>query len=342
MAKVVLHGGVTYNAFGVDEGHFQSGSHDTLKSNYFGTYTWNESTRMLANFSGTLSGSNFEGSFENIDRFQIYKTIGEKDKLYKVYETDTPTQRVIEDFTVGDLCDYQYYIYPICKGTLSIEATDGNTYDVDVETIVPLVSDKVQMSEGMVSVVGLIQDDDDPTVYSVDEDNVWLIYLNLSDDGYSLNTDKTFYQTQDTYGKLSGGNRKQRSISISGLIGKFDCATESYVDTYDYIIDWETFAASNNMKMLIDLRGIITIGDIDVNPSFSYEETDKHEASVNFSFIQLNDIQNITVLGRHLPVNPLYYEYLAESTPKILTDTMDNDTTDDTTDDYHEYLAVPL
>ena len=67
-------------------------------------------------------------------------------------------------------------------------------------------------------------------------------------------------------------------MSITGLLGKIDCSGDSqYIDTYDDIINWENFVSSNSLKMLIDLRGLITIGDTDANPTFQYDTNDNHD-----------------------------------------------------------------
>ena len=331
MAKLTLYGGATYNLAGINENVdlTDQSFRDMFDANKCGDYQWLSNTKLLANFNENLSGSNFGGDFGNIVRFEVYKTIGEKSRLHKVCTTSNALQRVVEDFTVGDLCDYQYFVYAVCENAIKVDDKE-----VKVETIVPIVSEIIQLNTGVVSVIGLKEAGDN--TYIIDENNVWQIRYNLENTGYTLNTDKTFYQTQHTYGKSSGGNRKQRSIPISGLLGKIDCSTQEFYDTYDYIIDWETFVASNTPKMLIDLRGIITIGDIDVNPQLSYQDTSKHEASVSFTFIQLNSIDNVDVLGRILPVNPLYYTYLAVSEGALLKEDRDNP------DKLHSWLTSPL
>lgn len=313
--SVKLYGGVTYHLFGIDEG---SHSDNEEFKQYFtdtklGSYAWNTSTKLLANFNNNLNGGNYGGNFKNIKRFKIYKTIGNKNKLYKVAETNSPMQRIVEDFTVGDLCDYQYYIYAVCDNVINI-----NGEQICVETLSPIISEPIKLKRGVVSVIGLTEVG--KNTYAIDEDNVWQLQLNVTNDGYTLNTDKTFYQTQNTYGKSSGGNRKQRSIPIKGLLGKINCSNGEYTDTYDDILDWENFAASNSLKMLIDLRGIITFGEINIDPSIGYENTSNHEASVSFTFNQLNSIDNIDVLGRVLPINPIYYTYLAGSENALLKD----------------------
>ena len=215
---------------------------------------------------------------------------------------------------------------------------DVNGVQVNIKTISPLVSDKIQLHRGTVSVIGLVPTEED-NIYTIDEDNIWQLDINLTNDGYTLNTDKTFYQTQNAYGKATGGNRKQRTMSITGLLGKIDCSGDSqYIDTYDDIINWENFVSSNSLKMLIDLRGLITIGDTDANPTFQYDTNDNHDVSVTFTFNQLNDIDTVDVLGMTLPINPLYYEYLADSEGALLKDTVEVDSDNK----YHEYLASPL
>ena len=333
MAKVKLFGGVTYCAFGVDEGSHSQEMIQTPPTQTYGNYNWNTDTRMLSNFNDSLSGSNFDGSYENIDHFEVYKTLGESNRLHKVCQTENSAQRVIEDFTVGDLCDYKYNIFAVCKNTMTVNDTE-----VNVETISPFVSDKIQLHRGVISVIGLVPTDKENT-YTIDEDNIWQLDINVTNDGYTLNTDKTFYQTQNAYGKATGGNRKQRTMSITGLLGKIDCSNDSeYVDTYDDIINWENFVSSNSLKMLIDLRGLITIGDTDVNPTFQYDTNDNHDVSVTFTFNQLNDIDTVDVLGMTLPINPLYYEYLADSEGALLKDTVEVDSNNK----YHEFLASPL
>ena len=126
-------------------------------------------------------------------------------------------------------------------------------------------------------------------------------------------------------------------MSITGLLGKIDCSGDNqYVDTYDDIINWENFVSSNSLKMLIDLRGLITIGDTDANPTFQYDTNDNHDVSVTFTFNQLNDIDTVDVLGMTLPINPLYYEYLADSEGALLKDTVEVDSNNK----YHEYLLL--
>ena len=72
MAKVKLFGGVTYNAFGVDEGSHSDDLKETLTQAY-GNYSWNSNTKLLANFNDTLSGSNFDVHMKILTIFKFIK-----------------------------------------------------------------------------------------------------------------------------------------------------------------------------------------------------------------------------------------------------------------------------
>ena len=86
--------------------------------------------------------------------------------------------------------------------------------------------------------------------------------------------------------------------NIKGLLGKIDCETKQYSDTYDYIKEWMVFARTNSLKLLIDLRGFIIPCDIK-NNSVSYSEQSLN-AEVTFDIEQLNDLDNVEIHGRPL------------------------------------------
>ena len=132
----------------------------------------------------------------------------------------------------------------------------------------------------------------------MDIDNIWHLKLNLTDSGLTQTIDKTFYTNQSMYSKMSGGNNAAITKNVKGLLGKIDCETKQYSDTYDYIKEWMVFARTNSLKLLIDLRGFIIPCDIK-NNSVSYSEQSLN-AEVTFDIEQLNDLDNIEIHGRPL------------------------------------------
>lgn len=266
------------------------------------TQVWDENTVLCVNFNNSqLSGSNFEGSYGDVSHFKIYKTLGKQPKLYKVFTSLSANVSTVEDFSVGSACPYTYYIYSVCKQKDGTE-TIGNV----------IQSAPITLNDGIVRIIGLIQDEKDFNTYYIDMNNIWNLSLNLSDTGFTNNMAKTFTDTMHQYPKEVKGNGNYRTFQINGLLGKYDCDANRYIDTYDDIIEWERFMNNNELKLAIDLRGIMTLGSIDSN-SFEYEEIGSHEVSVNFSFKQLEDIEHVNIINRQLPANPLSYDILEDS-----------------------------
>lgn len=251
---------------------------------------WRDSSVMLANMNSSLAGNGADYQFANIQKFKIYKTIGNQNPtLYKVYETADINERVIEDYVVGDLCDYRYYIYPVCGKTI------GETPVQIVSQ--PFTSDIVQLKDGILSVMGLIKDDTADNTYHIDKNNVWLFGLNINDSGTTLNTNKSFTDTQNRYQQETGTFRSYKTKSVTALLGTFDCTTREYTDKFEKLEAWDEFCRSSSLKVLVDLRGRVMIGDIDNNPNIEYDSCCDKEATVSFSFKEMDDINHVTILG---------------------------------------------
>ena len=58
---------------------------------------------------------------------------------------------------------------------------DVNGVQVNIKTISPLVSDKIQLHRGTVSVIGLVPTEED-NIYTIDEDNIWQLDINLTNE----------------------------------------------------------------------------------------------------------------------------------------------------------------
>lgn len=316
MASVTLYGGCSYCNLLLKENNGTTLSDEdksVLTTSPFNGYEWDKNTVMNAPFSSDLSGSNFAGGFQNISRFKIYKKLGNQPKFHKIYDSDNVNMRVVEDYIVGDKCSYEYYIYPVCEDSNGSEVVSS-----------PIKTDSISLNSGRVRIIGLIQDEEDSSVYSIDLNNVWGLDLNLTNEGFTSNTKKTFSDTLHAYQKETHGNGNYRTFSLQGLLGKYDCFSSEYIDTYDDIIEWENFINSNQLKVIIDLRGIITPGDIESN-SFTYELNGKI-VSVNFNFRQLDDLEHMTILAEPCITNPIYNSFLADVNGLYLQS--DEDTSD--------------
>ena len=292
MGKFIINGNLNIARISVDNGGLPDEGNITEYLNDITSMNdnmWDEDSVILANMNNSLSGNGQDYQFQNIKRFKVYKTIGNSNpKLYEVYETKSPTERIVEDFLVGDKCDYKYYLHPICA-----ENDSGG------ETISqPISSETTSLNLGIVSVMGLIKVEGSEDEYVIDTENIWKFGFNITDDGYTLNTNKTFSDTHNRYQQMTGSYRAYKTKPITALLGDFDCATKEFIDTFEKLEAWDEFCRDCNLKVMIDLRGRIYIGDIDNNPNVNYENDGTREASVSFSFRELTDIDNVKILGR--------------------------------------------
>ena len=322
MAKLTLYGGCAYGNAAVENmnGYISSAETEALKANLLNDLAWNDNTVLRANFKNGLTGGNFEGNFaadqdHDVDRFRIYTTYGNQPQLHKVFETNSSfetgsvTKTIVEDFTVGSECQRSYYIVPVCNVTEFVTEKDEDGNEIEVEHVIGeltgdiIESEPITLHDSTIRVIGLIQDEDNPDTYYVDMNNIWNFSLNVSNTGFTNNMGKTYYDTLQKYPVEIKNQQFYRSFNISGLLGRFNCGTMKYADTYDDIIEWERFVDDDNMKLLIDLRGIMTVGDIE-NSSIQYDENGANLVYANFSVRELEDTNKITILNRGLIFNP--------------------------------------
>lgn len=269
---------------------------------------WCDHTQLLSDFNDNIDGSNFEGNFLKVKYFNVYKQIGNKLKLHDVFSTQNNNQRIIEDFAIGDKCDYTYYIYPICDDGMGGEYSGA-----------PLITNTVNINHGTVSIVGLVETED-KNVYDIDINNIWNFNLNVENKTVELNLNKSFQEDGfNRYPKEVGGNLGYITESISGLVGKYDCKQNTYIEYFDDIEDWESFAYSNSLKLLKDSRGRLIPCTI-TSSSFSYGNSIMGEVTVSFSIKQLCSINDITIHANRLRINPLKNQYLADVYKRKLLD----------------------
>lgn len=264
-------------------------------------------------YNDSISGSNFSGDFSNIKHFEIYKKYSNQEKLYKVASTVSSSNCIVEDFVVGNKCPYTYYIFPIC--------TDENG-----EVMGTLLrSDSIELSDNIIRVIALEVDENDYNKYYIDQSNIWNIYIDVEDNGFQNNMARSYNDTLNKYQKEIVGNGSYRTHSIKGSLSKIDCDKKEFTSSYDDIIEWEKFINSSCLKLLIDLRGIVTIGSIESN-SCEYDQNADFDVNVNFTFRELDDIDHVEIINPQLIINPIYNNLLADVNPDILLSTETNET----------------
>lgn len=283
-----LHGGVIYDSILVENGD------DTL---------------LTCNFANTVNGSDINTSFSELRGWRVYKTMGDNTRIYEVAnmvfdnaEDAQKASRILEDFIIGDNVKITYYIYPLLE--MNGHIVIGN----------PLVTDPIFLQEGVDKVCGLTSIGD--RVYEVNPDEVWRLFINLDDNGYTFNTDKNFYDTLNRYNQETTGNRKYITKSIGGMLGYIDCSIVSedgITDTYDMLVSWNEFTGKPGLKCLVDIRGLVLPGNFEANPSVEYEDVKGAYATAKFNWRQMADLDVVKIYGRLLPFNPTKGIYFMSS-----------------------------
>lgn len=313
-SELTLHGDVIYDGVTI--------INNVDKNEIFKTYgedskdhdlEWDKNTQFLCNFNRHVNGANVKTTLQNLVGYRVYKKLGDKDKLYEIANINADNSCILEDFAVGDNCKYTYYIYPIINTIIN---NGGKEYSV--ETIsTPIISEPIMFNDGIDKILGLKEIGH--RVYEVVSDEVWRIYLNLEDNGYTLKTDKTFYDSFNQYNQETIGNRKYITKTISGLIGYIDCSSDdSYKDTYDMLISWNDFCSSSNMKCLIDARGLILPGNFETDTSIEYMKAPGSPATAQFNWRQKSDLDIIKIYGSLLPLNPTKGTYLLTTEEQVV------------------------
>ena len=259
-------------------------------------WRWVDDTQLLASFNDSFNGA--DGATIGNSRligYKVYKSIGNSVKLYKIAET-APNETIIEDFIVGDNCEYKYYIYPLFQDQLNENLYYPNNAIETNEIMLHYATNKVVSLKNMGG-----------EIYCADLDGIWRIMLNLEDNGYTIKNAKTFADSLNTYTQEYMGNMKYITKSVSGLIGMIDCYTDcEIIDTYDMLISWNEFVTSANLKCYIDSRGLILPGNFETDPNIEYSKCSKSYATAKFNWRQKSDLDIIKIYATIIPYNPIH------------------------------------
>lgn len=259
-------------------------------------WRWVDNTQLLASFNGSFNGADaITIGNSKLIGYKVYKSIGDSVKLYKIAET-APNETIIEDFIVGDNCEYKYYIYPLFQDQLNENLYYPNNAIETNEIMLHYATNKVVSLKNMGG-----------EIYCADLDGIWRIMLNLEDNGYTIKNAKTFADSLNTYTQEYVGNMKYITKSVSGLIGMIDCYTDcEIIDTYDMLISWNDFVTSANLKCYIDSRGLILPGNFETDPNIEYSKCSKSYATAKFNWRQKSDLDIIKIYATIIPYNPIH------------------------------------
>lgn len=248
------------------------------------TPVFDKDTAMLATFNEDISGADIKQDTNiTISKYTIYRqSIGEN-KKYIVGEISSENT-AISDYNICNNQKYKYYITPTYYNK-----------DTKIEKMgEPIETDVIESAFYGCSIVGLLPTDD-PSVYKVDTNNIWLLSIDVNVEDFKANFNKSTLNGIGRHPHLSHDTTNFLTGSISALIGQIDCVSHDYInDTVNKIEDWIDFCNNGQLKLFKDCKGLVIPCDI-TDMSFSYDkECPEKPTTVKFEITQLKNRKDIS------------------------------------------------
>lgn len=280
-SKIEVYGQCDANYLHIRNGVETSSQIDEVVNQGLSSPKWDENTIMLANYDESINGTPLQLIDGAVVGYQIQRLDIKKNIMNYVAQT---SEGVLYDYLANHGATYQYYVFPIIK------SEDG------VRTLgAPIVTDEITPSWDMCTIVGLIEVGKNE--YKVDTNNIWKLQLNVEQNPYTLNLDKTFTDGFGRFPKRTQGAKKYITSGTKSIMGTLECTGDKIdINAIDFE-RWEDFCYSSNLKLFNDMHGRIIPIDIQ---SVSTEYLGKFDDSplvTNITFVQLADVNDITVYG---------------------------------------------
>ena len=242
--------------------------------------SWNSDTVLLASFKSGISADCFDDTYEIIG-YKVQRKNTKENKTYLVGNF-TNTQTQIEDYNVANANLYQYIVTPILK----VEEHE--------KIGTPIATETIAASHDLWTIIDLIPTDS-KNMYRADKNNMWSFNCGIKSNPLKPNYQKHY---SDGFGVFPKGFYSDVDYLTGGLqayIGDIDCGGDYSFDDVKKIEKWRKFCNTGNLKLLSTPQGLIIPCDIQ-DTSFEVEyDVENMPTTVSFSFIQLQDAENISV-----------------------------------------------
>ena len=240
--------------------------------------TWDNNTTLLANFDNNINGGNIKSLTDNVVAWQVYRK--KKGDATLAFVARIPaTQYKLSDFNVLNDTEYQYTIFAETDSYISAPLeqsgyTSANWWNW--------------------SLVGL-KDSETEGLYYADSDNIWLFDTMLTSNSFDQNIDKYIMENFTQFPKISSGKKNYMSSSITAFLSNVqDGKYSDTVEQYNAFVD---FIAQPTPKLLRDRKGNGWVVSTTGNNMSYIDESREQITQVSFSFVQLNDVASINVIG---------------------------------------------
>lgn len=240
---------------------------------------WDANTFLLALFNNTLNGGNVTSVGDKILYWQVYKRKRGEATLRFLARVPA-SQYALYDFNAVNNAEYQYILFAETAEYISA----------------PLQQDGYTVTSWWNwSLTKLAKSETDDKIYYADSKNVWLFDTEVQSSALQQNLDKATIENFTQFPKISTGKKNYLTGSISAFLSNpHNARYEDTIEQYNVFID---FIADENPKLLKDRKGNGWIVDTTSNQMQYNDVTAEQITTVNFDFVQLDDLDDLNIIG---------------------------------------------
>nr|DAG31349.1 MAG TPA: hypothetical protein [Caudoviricetes sp.] len=215
--------------------------------------------------------------------FSIYREDQNSNQLKYIAKLSTGMLS-ISDYAVVNNATYKYYIFK----------------EDDTSISKAVISNAASTCWWDWSLTDLLPSPDDSNVYFADSSSIWKFNLNISSGGITQNMNNTIYQNLTRFPKVSSGKSNYSSGSLTCLLGNIQKSNNGYVEYVEgasLLDEWNKFCANGNIKLMKDRKGNIMLVTITETSSQLDDVLREQVNTITFSWVQVGDASNVTIIG---------------------------------------------
>ena len=281
---MLLTGLTVHNNVKLDFFHLEESS--STNANIFNTAKYvpvlNNYSRFLVTFDDGTTTSEGVADVALGYNFSIYREVKDTNQLVYVARLGDGSLSMT-DYSVTNNKTYKYYIFKEDESAISeaVISNDVSTcwWDWSLIDIIPSTSEK-----GLYYTTG----------------DIWKFNLNISSAARTQTLNNTTYNNLTRFPKVSSGKLNYSTGSLTCLLGDVQRTTNSlaeYIEPSTMLDKWNEFCADGNMKLLKDRKGNAMLVMITGTSSQTDDVTREQTNTITFSWVEVEDIDNITIIG---------------------------------------------
>lgn len=267
---------------------------DEQKKMSQGAPSWENTPNLVAlfDFKGTLLSTSISGLTSPLVGFSFYRRAKNESVMHHICDLPIMDGKVetLYDYMVANDHEYIYTVIPITETELGI-SFEGNPVKTnwDSWTIISL-------------------DENADGIYVADE--IWRLRFDLNIGDFRMNTDVVVSEGYNKYPRVSVGEKRYITGSLSAKLSEINCVTMQLEDTIERLEAWKKFVSSGKKMLIKDTKGQIIIGMISDSTSYSYDNSLQGlPTTVSFNFVEVENCDDASV---YRTVPPFDYQAMSQ------------------------------